>query len=636
MGRLVMGTAGHIDHGKTSLIRLLTGYDCDRLPEEKQRGITIELGFTHLDLPSGMTLGVVDVPGHERFVRTMVAGAGGIDFVLLVIAADEAVMPQTREHLAICRLLGIRSGLVALTKIDMVDEEIRALAVEDVRSLIADTFLAEAPIVPVSSLTGEGRDELLAALDAMAASVVPRSDSGIFRLPIDRVFTMRGFGTVVTGTTIAGKINVGDMVEILPSGRTCKVRGLQVHGKAADTAFAGQRTAINLQGVAIDEVQRGEMLATPGMLLPTQMLDVELHVERDAPRPVKRRSRVRLHSFTREVMAFAAPLSAEQIEPGKHGMVQLRLVEPVIALPGDHFVLRSYSPVTTVGGGTVLNSHPRKHRAPFKRALEDLEILFAGDLVERMAVQVRGTGRRGITPDHLAPLLGVAGKPLREAYQQLLSHRRIIRVDKDTDRAVDAETLREIMNDIVALLEADHRAHPSAPGLSRAELTAQALKGGEAKVLQRALGELTAEGRVVLEGGTARLASHSVTADEDLQTIRDAISASVRAAGMSAPTLKELQDVQGAGKLFDEALAMLLRAEEVVRIGGVLFFDAATLRRAQDELIAYLQEHGEIDAQGFKALFGLSRKWSIPLAEYFDGIKLTLRVGDKRVLRRKV
>jgi len=633
--RLIMGTAGHIDHGKTRLIKLLTGVDCDRLPEEKARGITIELGFTHLRLPSETIVGVIDVPGHERFVRNMVAGAGGIDFVLLVIAADEGVMPQTREHFAVCRQLGIAHGLIALTKTDMVDEEMLELAREDVELLVADSFLEGAPIVPVSSQTGEGKQELLTALDEIAAAVVGRSDSGILRLPIDRVFTMKGFGTVVTGTTVGGRIGVGDVVALLPGDLTAKVRGLQVHGDKVDVAYAGQRTAVNLQGVAVDQVQRGQMLAAPALLAPTYMIDAEIVLEADAPRPLKMRSLVRLHSFTREVMAHVIPLDREQIEPGEGGKVQLRLRASVVTLPGDRFVMRSYSPIATIGGGIVLHSHPRKHRRPYTQALADLEALRGDDLLEKMMVHYRHAGRGGVALAHLGPMLGVAEKALREAFNLLLSRQRVVRVDKEADLAVDVEALAELQNDLLKLLADFHKAEPTQPGLSRAELNARASKGAAPKVLQRALNDLVGDGRVVMEGSVARLATHSATADKQLQEVRDRLQQTIEQAGFSAPTRKDLEAEVDDGKMLDKALGMLVRGGQVVRVGETLYFAADALANAERMLIDYLSEHGEIDAQGMKTLFGVSRKWSIPLAEYFDAAKLTLRVGDKRVLRRK-
>jgi len=634
MSRLVLGTAGHIDHGKTSLIKLLTGYDCDRLPEEKARGITIELGFTHLELPSGTTIGIVDVPGHERFIKTMVAGAGGIDFVMLIVAADEAVMPQTREHFAICRLLNLRHGLVALTKIDMVDEELIELAREDVAQLVRGSFLEGAPVVPVSSVTGAGREALVQAIEQVAAQIPSRPDSGILRLPVDRVFTMRGFGTVVTGTCIGGRVAVGDEIEILPTELRAKVRGLQVHGQPVEVAYAGQRTAVNLQGIELEQAPRGSVLATPGMLSPTYMIDVELTLESDAPRPLKRRSLVRLYSFTREALGFAVPLSVEQIEPGQSAKAQLRLQSPIIVLPGDRVVLRSYSPMMTIGGGVVLNSHPYKHRAPYTEALADLALLHGGDLLQKMTVHYRQAGRRGLELARLGPLLGVAGKSLREAYQTMLSKRQIVRLDSDVDLAIDAGVLAEIKKELIDALALFHQNQPAEPGLNRAELANRFAKGSSIKVINKVLSLLVNDGQVALDGSVARLAGHQAVAGDELQQVREKILEAVRRAGFAAPTYKELQEAAGTDSP-DQALSMLVREGRLMRIGGILYYDPAVLAEIERLLVGYLEKNGEIDAQGLKNLLNISRKWTIPLGEHFDAARLTLRVGDKRVLRRK-
>jgi len=632
--RLVMGTAGHIDHGKTRLIHSLTGTDCDRLPEEKARGITIELGFAHLSLPSGMTVGVVDVPGHERFVRAMVAGAAGIDFVLLVVAADEGVMPQTREHLAICRLLGLRHGLIALTKCDLVDADMLALAQADVAELAAGTFLDDAPVVPFSALTGQGQDELLNAIEQTVAVAIQRSDSGILRLPIDRVFTMKGFGTVVTGTCVGGRVTVGDEVELLPAGRRVRVRGIQVHGRSVDTAFAGQRTAVNLQGIEVGETPRGSMLVTPETLALTWMIDAETELLSEAPRPLKRRGLVRVHHYTREVMARAVPLSAADIPPDGRGLVQFRLAEPLIALPGDHFVIRSYSPVATVGGGLILNSRPRKHRAPFAAALADLEILRSGALEEKAAVHFRQADRRGLLLRHLGPLLGVGAKDIQAAYQKMLSQKRLVRADAETDLAVETAVFAGIKKELLELLRTFHAAQPLLPGMSRAELLARPLKGADDKVLRKALADLATEGLIEQEGGSVRQAGHRPTAAEDLKKLMADVTAACEQAGLRALSRKELAEALNSEPLLDRALHMLLQEGKLIRYGESFYVAAAALNAAEAVLVAYLKENGEIDAQGYKTLFDLTRKWAIPLGEYFDARRVTVRLGDKRVLRR--
>ncbi|MBI4391738.1 MAG: selenocysteine-specific translation elongation factor, partial [candidate division NC10 bacterium] len=370
MKHIIVGTAGHIDHGKTSLVKALTGIDTDRLKEEKERGISIELGFAHLTLPDGLRLGIVDVPGHERFVKTMLAGVGGIDLVILVIAADEGIMPQTREHLHICRLLQIPRGLVALTKRDLVDADWLELVAEEVRTFLKGTFLEGAPVLPVSATTGEGLDALKAALAALAAEAEPKRVEGIFRLPIDRVFTMKGFGTVITGTLLAGSLKVGDEVVVLPEGLRSRVRRLQVHGETVEQAFAGQRTAVNLPGIEVSAIARGSLLCLPGTLRPSTAMDATLTLLEDAPRPLKNRGRIRFHLGTSELLARAVLLDREELPPGQSAYVHLRLESPGAALPQDRFVIRSYRPAVTVGGGMILDPAPPQRRRKRQEILE--------------------------------------------------------------------------------------------------------------------------------------------------------------------------------------------------------------------------------------------------------------------------
>lgn len=396
MKHVIVGTAGHIDHGKTSLVRALTGIDADRLKEEKQRGITIDIGFANLEL-GDVRLGFVDVPGHERFVKNMLAGAHGIDVVILVIAADESVMPQTREHFDICRLLGVRKGVVALTKADMVDADLLELARAEIEEYVAGSFLEGAPMVAVSSTTGQGIDELKAILADIAAEIPERRLDRPFRLPVDRAFTIRGFGTVLTGTLIAGEVEVGDALEVLPGGLKVKVRGLQVHGHTTDRAAAGQRTAVNLQGVEVEDVARGQVLAPVGRFRETSMLDVRLDLLEGAPRSLEHRTRVRFHHGTSEAIARVVLLGRDALSPGESAIAQVRLETPILALPGDRFIVRSYSPQATIGGGVVLDALAPKHRRSDTSSLEWLERLEAGDARERVHLRLERAGGRGLS-----------------------------------------------------------------------------------------------------------------------------------------------------------------------------------------------------------------------------------------------
>ncbi|HEU5393646.1 MAG TPA: selenocysteine-specific translation elongation factor, partial [Candidatus Methylomirabilis sp.] len=426
MKHIIVGTAGHIDHGKTSLVKALTGIDTDRLKEEKERGISIELGFAHLTLASGLRLGIVDVPGHERFVKTMLAGVGGIDLVVLVIAADEGIMPQTREHLHICRLLQIPRGLVALTKRDLVDPDWLEMVAEEIRIFLKGTFLEGAPILPVSATTGAGLEALKAALAAVAAETEPKRVEGIFRLPIDRVFTMRGFGTVITGTLLAGSLKIGDEVAVLPEGARSRVRRLQVHGETVEQAFAGQRTAVNLPGVEVSGIARGSLLCFPGALHPSIAMDASLTLLADAPRPLKNRSRVRFHLGTSELLARVVLLDREELEPGQSAYVHYRLESPGAALPQDRYVIRSYSPAVTIGGGIILDPAPPERRRKRQEILDHLRVLEQGspaDRLERLLLQAGGTP---IGPEALRGASDLEPGLLGEALTKLLAERRIV------------------------------------------------------------------------------------------------------------------------------------------------------------------------------------------------------------------
>jgi selenocysteine-specific elongation factor len=396
MKQIILGTAGHIDHGKTSLIKALTGIDTDRLKEEKRRGITIELGFAHLELPSGQVLGIVDVPGHEKFVKNMVAGATGIDLVALIIAADEGVMPQTTEHLEICQLLNIQHGLVVLTKIDMVEPEWLELVREDVTDFLSDTFLAPAPLIEVSSLTGEGLKEMVQVIDTLVQEIPERDAGNFFRLPIDRVFTMKGFGTVVTGTSISGRIQTGDEVTIYPQGISSRIRGIQVHNREADQVRAGLRTAINLQGVEKAQIQRGHVLAAKDSLRSTYMLDVLLELIPSAPRKLKNRARVRFHTGTSEIISTVILLDRDELEQGENCFAQIRLDQPTALLQHDRYILRSYSPVRAMGGGEILNALPLKKKRFSEAALSELKLLNTGDLQERTEQFIRMGSFQGL------------------------------------------------------------------------------------------------------------------------------------------------------------------------------------------------------------------------------------------------
>ncbi len=465
MKQIILGTAGHIDHGKTSLIKAISGTDTDRLKEEKERGITIELGFASLDLPGGQHLGIVDVPGHEKFVKNMVAGATGIDIVVMVIAADEGVMPQTREHMEICTLLGIQHGLIAMTKTDMVDEEWLELALEDISEFSQGTFLEDAPILPVSSVTGDGIPELISTIDEIAGSIPQRPPSSLFRLPIDRVFTMKGFGTVITGTLVSGKITVGETIMVYPTGITSKVRGIQVHNQSAESAEVGMRTAINFQGLNKTAVKRGEVLSTPDALIASYMVDISFHYLASSKKPLKNRTLVRFHTGTSEVMGYLILLEQEELPPGQTVVAQLRLDTPVAIVKDDRFVIRSYSPVRTIGGGQVLNPIPQKHKRLKQDVIDGLQHLTDEDPEAVISQQIQQAGYGGVSFSHLKIMTNLTDKQLDTALQHLLSKKTITQTDKQTRTFLHQATFDKLIQKTTEYLTKYHADNPLKAGM---------------------------------------------------------------------------------------------------------------------------------------------------------------------------
>jgi selenocysteine-specific elongation factor len=631
MKHVVVGTAGHIDHGKTSLVKALTGTDTDRLPEEKARGITIDLGFAFLEESGDLTVEIVDVPGHERFVKNMLAGVGGIDLAMLVIAADEGVMPQTREHLAICQLLHIKAGLVALTKTDLAEPDWIELVQDDVRGLLEPTFLAGCRIVPVSVKTGAGLPELRAALAELARAVPAKSTDRTARLPIDRVFTVRGFGTVVTGTLTAGRLAVDDRVEIYPRGVQSKVRGLQVHGRPVESASAGQRTAVNLQGVERAAIERGDVVAPPGALLPTVLADATLELLADAPRPLKARDRVRFHVGTQEVMARVLLVDRPQLEPGQASYGRFRLETPVVALPGDRFVIRSYSPIVTIGGGTLLDIAPPRFKRKAPALLAHLTLLDAGAPAQVLEAHLRQTGAAGARATDLRARTPFGPEQLRQLLDELVRTGAAVAVDREW--YLHREANERLRSQTLALLEAFHAENPLRTGISREELRSRAGNAQE-RVFAQLLASLEAEGVVRSEKDQVRLASHAIRLTPEQQRVVDAVEADYRQSGAAPPSPEESLGRLGIkGNEKHELFQLLVADRRLLRVKEGLYFHAAALGSIQDSLVGYLREKKEIGPAGIKDLLGVSRKYAIPLLEYFDAQRVTVRQGEHRVLR---
>jgi selenocysteine-specific elongation factor len=634
MKQIVLGTAGHIDHGKTSLIKALTGIDTDRLKEEKARGITIELGFAHLQLPGGQLLGIVDVPGHEKFVKNMVAGATGIDIVALVIAADEGVMPQTREHLEICQLLRVKHGVVVLTKIDMVDSDWLDLVREDVAEYLSDSFLADAPVVEVSSATGQGLDELIQTLSRLVEQIPERDSGHLFRLPIDRVFTMKGFGTVITGTSISGKIHTGDDVTIYPEGISSKIRGLHVHNKEVTEAGAGLRTAINLQGIEKMMLNRGDIVATKDSLRPTYMVDVVLDHLPSAPRKLKNRAKVRFHAGTAEIISTLILLDRDELNPGDTCFAQIRLDAPTAVLKGDHYVLRSYSPVQTIGGGEILNPLPGKKKRFSDAVLSQLTSLHTGGEKEAVDLFVAMSRFQGVEESELSFLANMSKKKLAEPLKVLKAQKRVIQFDKERGLLIHADFLQKAKDEIVGTIESYHKNFPLKTGLLKEELRSRTEGANNPKLFNYLIQQLSQEGNLVQEKEEVRLATHKVTLAQDQKETRAKLEAIYAKSGLQPPYFKDLKE-DFPGNMASQVLDVMVKEGRLLKVKEDLYFDRKAVEALEEKLVGFLKTHGEITTPQFKEMTGISRKYTIPLIEYFDLKQITVRVGDSRVLRKR-
>jgi len=633
MKHVILGTAGHIDHGKTSLVKALTGVDTDRLKEEKERGITIELGFTFLDLPSRIRLGIIDVPGHEKFVKHMVAGVWGIDLVALVIAADEGVMPQTREHLDICRLLRVKKGLVVLTKIDLIDRELLELVKEEVSEIVQDTFLKNAPILAVSSTTGEGIPQLLSALDLLSQEIQERSSEGLFRLPIDRVFTMKGFGTVVTGTMISGSLSSGETVRILPSGLEGKVRNLQVYGRSVEKAVAGERAAVNLQGIETSAIERGDVLIRPNTLSVTQLIDAYLEYLPSAPRPLKHRTKQRFHVGTTLTNASVFLLDREELAPGQTGFIQLRLERPVVALPQDRFVIRGSSAIQTIGGGTVLDGHPEKHRRFSSSVIADLTLLKDGTSEQALRQHIDHSGMGGVTLEELLDRVEMPPSDVQSIIRQMEGKGDLLFIDPEKFKVIAKGQYQALRGMALGQLGEFHQRFPMKFGLSKEELRTKLPPEVDVKLFQILINELIQSKEVVLEKDKLKLPGHHISSADE-KGLAKRVEVAVLKGGLQPPSPKELSEEwsESEGEV-RSIFEHLVHEGILVRIKNEIYFHHVPFESLREQLIAYLKSHQEITTPQFKEMTRASRKYVIPLIEYFDQIKLTLRLGEKRVLR---
>ena len=631
--QIVVGTAGHIDHGKSALVHALTGIDPDRLKEEKERGITIDIGFASLVLDDGTRVGFVDVPGHERFVKNMLAGVGGIDLVLLVIAADESIKPQTREHFDICRLLRIRHGIIVLTKSDLVEPDILDLVKLEAREFAAGSFLETAPVVAVSSRSGAGLAELRSALRDLAARVPQRPAQGLMRLPVDRSFSIKGFGSVVTGTLIAGTIREGDEVTVLPQGITARVRGIEVFNRSTKEARPGQRTAVNLQGVEAGTVERGNLLTVPGVLRPAHMLDGHLEGLHGPDAPLRDMARVRFHHGTLEAMARVKLLDGPVVPPGGSGFAQLRLESPVPALPGDRFIVRRYSPPVTIGGGTILHNQPPKLRRSSPGARARFTQLADPAPATRLRALLEEAGVSGIDSDGLRSLTGLDPDESARDLEGMVRSGEVVALQAPAVRYVEGGAWRDLCGKVVADLEAFHQKEPLKEGLPREELRTRLFGRTHPDVFRFLLVDLARAGAIRMEKDRVAVATHRIALSTKEATLMDQIEGRFAAAGTNPPEPDELAAVLGAdtaqvARLFH----LLLSRGRLVRIQDGKVFHARAIEDLKQRLWGQRATSPVIDISEFKELSGTSRKNAIPLLEHFDQMRVTRREGNKRLI----
>jgi len=629
MKSVIVGTAGHIDHGKTALVKALTGIDADRLEEEKRRGITIDIGFAHLELPapdgSRIRLGFVDVPGHERFVRNMLAGVGGIDLVLLVVAADEGIKPQTREHFDICRLLAIRRGITVLTKSDAVDAETLEVVRREVEDFVSGSFLdpAKSPVVALSSLTGAGLDELKSALSQVASEVAAKDSAALARLPIDRVFTMKGFGTVVTGTLVAGTIRKEEELEIFPGGKSVRVRGVQIHGSPAEAAIAGQRTALNLAGLSTEDLARGMTLAAADTFRLTSRVDALLSLLPSA-KPLKDGARVHFHAHTTETIAEARLYGTKILKPGAEAYAQLRFAEPMLLLPGDRFIVRQFSPVVTIGGGVVLDASPVTRKQRVADAAAFLKIMREGSPEQVLAARVARRGAIGLPLDEIPGEMNVR----REEATRLAAKAELVWCNPVL---VAAAVFAKIKTDVLQALKKFHDDNPLVAGMSKEELRDRANLGPE--VFYGVLGRLAEETKLGVAGELVHLSGRGVVMKDEEAESKKIIEQAFASAGLKVPSLKEVLAGLKVDKIrAQKIVTLLLRDKVLIKISEELVFHQSALMDLRHKIAALKNTAPKIDVAHFKDMTGVSRKYAIPLLEYLDRERVTRRVGDERLI----
>ena len=631
MRHVIVGTAGHIDHGKSAVVRALTGIDPDRLKEEQLRGITIDLGFAHLDL-GDVQVGFVDVPGHEKFVKNMLAGVGGIDFVLLVIAADESLMPQTREHFDICRLLGVSAGIVVINKIDMVDAEMIELVRDEVSESILGSFLESAEIIPVSAKTGEGMDKLKKAIHDLAIAVRPRPSNKLLRLPIDRAFSIRGFGTVVTGTLTSGEIQKEQEIELIPGGLTARVRGIQVHGNMTGRAVAGQRTAVNLQGIDLDQVERGMVVTVPRVFHSTQILDVHLNLLPSA-KPLKNLVKVRFHQGTLEVLARVALIGQDALAPGESTYAQLRLDSPVFCLHGDTFIIRQFSPTITIGGGMILHPNPSKHKSTDKQMLEILQSLDRADLSGKIPIVLATDAKRAMDLNELNSLFGLPTADLTKICSDLAKSGKLVMLQAPSPILVLPQVVESLKKDTLSQVSNFHKENPLQRGISKEELRKRIYDDLPLEVFRYCLDSLVEKRKIAFLEDAVSLHGREVQLSAEGQKIRERVEDFFQKAGYQPPTLSDLPDASGVDPEEVRRICFWMIKEKIlIKLADDLIYHRIVIENIKKQIRAKFAPGSKFGVAEFKELFDITRKHAIPLLEYLDREKFTRRVGNDRIL----
>ena len=623
MRYVILGTAGHIDHGKSTLVHALTGIDPDRLKEEKERGITIDLGFAYLNYPDGLRVGIVDVPGHEKLIKNMLAGAGGIDIVLLVIAADEGIMPQSREHLAICNLLKIKKGLIALTKSDLVEKDWLTLITDDIKNFVKGTFLESAEIIPVSSKIGYNLELLKEKIKEIALNVEPKPEKGIFRLPVDRVFTLKGFGTVVTGTAISGSISIDAPVEVLPKGIKTKVRGLHSHGESLKTAYAGQRVAINLQGVEKEEIQRGDILAAPDKIKLTSVIDAKIELLEDISLPkLQNRRLIHFYTGTSELVGRIILYDKEELKPGDNAYCQFRFQNPVPLMTGDRYIIRRFSPLLTIGGGEILDTLPLRRKR--KEGLEDLKVFELGSLEEKLSMKILHYGVNGIDITLLEGWVKAELSDINNAIKSLITKNKLIKLDNSL---IHKEAFDIFSQKLLSIIKDFHKNNPLNPGMLKEDLRAVF------KQLDQRLFEslLSAIKDIEIERDIIRLKTFKIYLSDDKKLLKEKILKTLDGSGFQPPMKEELSKAILINiKQLDALLKIMASEGALIRINDSLYLSLNNYTKMMDGLKSFFKTKKEMTVGEFRDILNTTRKYAIPFLEYLDSHKITLRVRDVR------